>query len=84
MLLSKSVIFYNNIKNKFEIILRQEDNKVLINGKFIVAHTHPGEHVLILSYHSGIYYNISETLCPLKIGHFTELYFKEDYRKISD
>ncbi len=38
MLLSKSVIFYNNIKNKFEIILRQEDNKVLINGKFIVAH----------------------------------------------
>ncbi|MEQ8187968.1 MAG: hypothetical protein ABRQ39_08365, partial [Candidatus Eremiobacterota bacterium] len=84
MLLSKSFTFYNHITNKFVIMCRQEDNKVLINGKFILAHTHPGEKVLILSYHSGIYYNMSGTLCPLKIGHFTELYYKDDYRKISD
>ncbi len=82
VMISKVPLFFINLTDRFEAIIEKEPTNLSRNACFIINNTKPGEKVFIISNHSGVYYTMSHTICPLNISSITEFFLKEDYYTI--
>jgi hypothetical protein len=85
IILSSNISFFKDLdmvygirKAKQEVIGGEVSTEVTKNVKFIKEHTTPGEEVIILSNHAGIYYAESNTRSPLRVPGFSEMFLRSD------
>lgn len=72
----------NFAKEKFTLIATKKPNIITQNIEFLKANTKPKEKVLILSYHSGIYYSELKVDNPLKRQNVLDFLTKDDYETV--
>jgi hypothetical protein len=72
------------ITDRFALYRDGLESKVMRRANFIKERTSPGEEVLILSGHSGLFHLVSRTTNPVRIPSIMEVVLQDDFQRLLD